>query len=67
MCAKKEMMISMDPQMAAKFSASTHVSRKLGIHLSFLTTYLFISLEGHFCKYAQGLLQEKKNTCADQG
>ena len=28
MCAKKEMMIAMDPDMAAAFNASTHVSRK---------------------------------------
>ena len=28
MCKKKEMMIAIDPQMAAKFQASTHVSRK---------------------------------------
>ena len=28
MTKKREMMISMDPQMAAKFNASTHVSRK---------------------------------------
>ena len=28
MCEKKEMMISMDAEMAAKFAASTHVSRK---------------------------------------
>ena len=28
MAEKKEVMIAMDPQMAAKFSASTHVSRK---------------------------------------
>ena len=28
MTEKKEMMIAMDPEMAAKFEASTHVSRK---------------------------------------
>ena len=28
MCEKKEVMIAMDPEMAAKFEASTHVSRK---------------------------------------
>ena len=28
MSQKKEMMIALDPQMAAKFNASTHVSRK---------------------------------------
>ena len=28
MAEKKEIMIAMDPQMAAKFQASTHVSRK---------------------------------------
>ena len=28
MAEKKEIMISMDPEMAAKFAASTHVSRK---------------------------------------
>ena len=28
MCAQKEMMITMDQEMAAKFAASTHVSRK---------------------------------------
>ena len=28
MSQKKEMMIAMDPEMASKFAASTHVSRK---------------------------------------
>ena len=33
MAEKKEIMISMDPQMAAKFAASTHVSSKCPIYL----------------------------------
>ena len=36
MCAKKEMMISMDPEMAAKFRASTHVSLSKGISANLL-------------------------------
>ena len=33
MAEKKEVMIAMDPQMAAKFQASTHVSRKCSSQL----------------------------------
>ena len=33
MAEKKEVMIAMDPQMAAKFAASTHVSSKCPIYL----------------------------------
>ena len=32
MCEKNEMMIALDPEMAAKFEASTHVSRKYNFH-----------------------------------
>ena len=33
MAEKREVMIAMDPQMAAKFQASTHVSRKYQLNL----------------------------------
>ena len=42
MCAKKEMLIAMDPEMADKFQASTHVSRK------YLTRVLVLTLTRHF-------------------
>ena len=47
MCEKKEVMIAMDPEMAAKFEASTHVSRKyllVLIVVSFLEPYHRIRL-----------------------
>ena len=36
MADKKEVMIAMDPQMAAKFSASTHVSLTKGVSANML-------------------------------
>ena len=53
MCAKKEMLIAMDPEMAAKFQASTHVSRKYLIQVIVLTLSHHCSLEGRVRKYAE--------------
>lgn len=60
MCTKKEMMITMDPQMAAKFGASSHVSCKL---LSVRShDLLFVhSDQGCLGKFAEGLLEKATN------
>ena len=41
MNTKKEMMINMDPDMAAKFGASTHVSRKYLLGIIEITILFF--------------------------
>ena len=53
MAEKKEVMISMDPMMASKFSASTHVSRKYDAVLSYRYVVLFYSFERSISQYAQ--------------
>ena len=55
MAEKKEMMISMDPEMAAKFQASTHVSRKYPTHQSVNLPFFPYSLEGRVCEHAEDL------------
>ena len=57
MCAKKEMLIAMDPEMAAKFQASTHVSRKYLTRVLVLTLTRRFSLEGRVRQYAEGELE----------
>ena len=66
MAEKKEIMINMDPQLATKFQASTHVSRKL--HYLFFNDYFVdvFSLEGHLFKHVKGIQQEEKNPGPDQ-
>ena len=41
MNTKKEMMITMDPDMAAKFGASTHVSRKFSLDILYFMILFF--------------------------
>ena len=53
MAEKKEVMISMDPMIASKFSASTHVSRKYDAIFSDLYVILFYSFERSISQYAQ--------------
>ena len=64
MCEKKEMMISIDPEMAAKFAASTHVSRKYAsvcpdglVKASALTFAHPFSHQGCVRQHAQDQLQ----------
>ena len=64
MCAKKEMMITMDPEMAAKFAASTHLSRKClstclfeTFHVQLLNSVFQYSLQRCVGKHAQDQLQ----------
>ena len=55
MADKKEVMIAMDPDMAAKFQASTHVSRKYIIFRHFLLLHSSFRHEGHLCQHAEDL------------
>ena len=65
MNAKKEVMIAMDPEMAAKFQASTHVSRKYPLIDLLSPGLLLDSIQGYLCQYAQDLEQAKKNPQAN--
>ena len=50
MAEKKEIMIAMDPQMAAKFSASTHVSLTKGVSANMLKVgacFVFVETNGY--------------------
>ena len=60
MNTKKEMMITMDPQMAAKFGASTHVSRKL-LSVQSQDLLFVYSDQGCLGKFAEGLLEKATN------
>ena len=65
MAEKKEIMISMDPVMAAKFEASTHVSRKYERRREGFWSVFSYRFERYFCKYAKDVQQEKKNADID--
>ena len=67
MCGKKEMLISMDPAMAAKFNASTHVSRKYLLCVSALTRYRSYSLERRVSQHAEGQLETQTHFGLNQG
>ena len=58
---KKQMDIDMDPQMHAKFQASTHVSRKYFLQTSALISLFLNSNEGRVPQHAQGLQQAQTN------
>ena len=64
---KKEIMINMDPQLAAKFQASTHVSRKWTCLFFINVSVIDSSLQGHLFKHIEGVQQEKKDPGPDQG
>ena len=67
MAEKKEIMISMDPVMAAKFAASTHCSRKYHLlEYVLLTGYIF-SHQRSFSQHAQNEQHKKKNADLDKG
>ena len=53
MAEKKEIMISMDPVMAAKFEASTHFSRKYGLYYHGCLLGYVYRFQRYFCKYAK--------------
>ena len=53
MASKKEIMISMDPDMATKFAASTHFSSKFILIELELLTVISYSHERHICEHAQ--------------
>ena len=53
MAQQKEVMISMDPVMAAKFAASTHVSRKCDLSRMVHSTDLFYRGERHLSQYVE--------------
>ena len=53
MAEKKEIMISMDPHMADKFAASSHVSRKFDPHGIGLIPVFFYSIQRNISQYAQ--------------
>ena len=65
MAQQKEVMISMDPVMAAKFTASTHVSRKCDLSRSSLSSLFLYSLQGHFREHAQDEQQAPPHAQAD--
>ena len=67
MAEKKEIMISMDPVMAAKFEASTHFSRKYCLLRDGLLYVFQYRCERYFCKYAQAVQQAEAHAGADQG
>ena len=67
MCAKKEMMISMDPDMAAKFQASTHVSRKYPTRPPLLTLTRYFSFEGRVRQHVEGELEAQTYPDLDKG
>ena len=64
---KKEIMIAMDPQMAAKFSASTHVSLTKGVSANMLkVSASFVVVETNI-DCLLDLEQETEDAEADQG
>ena len=64
---KKQMDIDMDPQMHAKFQASTHVSRKYFLQTSALISLFLNSNEGRVSQHAQDLQQAQTNQKGDPG
>ena len=67
MAEKKEIMISMDPMMASKFSASTHVSRKYNPVWYNLMIIICCRCKGYLCEYAQDEQQTQTNSSISQG
>ena len=67
MAQQKEVMISMDPVMAAKFAASSHVSRKCDLCLLGHSTDLFYRCERHLSQHVEDVKQTEKNLGPDQG
>ena len=65
MAEKKEIMISIDPIMASKFSASTHVSRKYSSPYFYIIVWFRIRLQGRLRKHAQDEQQTQKDTGID--
>ena len=57
MADKREVMIAMDPQMFAKFNASTHVSCKFKLYILLLISDLPDSGQGREREHAQDLFQ----------
>ena len=53
MAEKREVMISMDPMMAAKFAESTHFSRKLELHVSNPNVFYHYSIKRRVGQYAE--------------
>ena len=67
MADKKEVHIAMDPQMAAKFAASSHVSSKYILKMYGYRELLYFSDKGSVREHAEDLLEASKNSQADQG
>ena len=62
MAERKEIMIAMDPHMAAKFSASSHVSCKYQLFLSLVLLSYLNSDQGRFGQHAEDQQQATKNS-----
>ena len=67
MAEKKEIMIQMDPSMAAKFAASTHVSSKWLWSLQTDLVYSKSSDEGYLREHAENELETPQNSGSDPG
>ena len=55
MCAKKEMMIAMDPDMASAFNASTHVSRLYCISFYRMNLFIVYSVQRNIGQHDEDL------------
>ena len=67
MADKREVMIAMDPQMFAKFNASTHVSCKFKLDTLLLIFNPFDSGQRCERQYAQDIFQAPPDFEANQG
>ena len=65
MADKRDLMIAMDPHMAAKFQASTHMSRKYHEPLTVADLIFVHSEQGNLCQYAQDVEQAPQNLSRD--
>ena len=65
MADKRDLMIAMDPHMAAKFQASTHMSRKLQPFFTLNDLFLWFSEQRHLRQHAQDELEEEKDPDRD--
>ena len=66
MADKKEIMIAMDPAMAQKFAASSHVSCKYGVIVNKLTLSYHCSEQRYLGKHAQNFLEATMNYGSNQ-